>query len=114
MFDDGASTSGRGDALLYDQSSATLRLVECKVRGKKNAEQQVIQQACKYAHRLVSWLTHISNVDSNTLEVKCVEVWVVFGKGKKIMELPGIEPTRQVPTTMHYCSKKDLHLENFI
>jgi hypothetical protein len=76
-FDDGACKHGRGDALLYDEISRKLIVLECKRRGHRG---KAAAQAKEYARRLASWLRHIASVDgdaSSFFRASCVEAWTV-------------------------------------
>lgn len=68
-FDDGSSKQGHGDALLYEASTNTLIVLECKLCrsdpffGRKRKEKARLQ-AHTYTRRMKSWLNHLINVDS--------------------------------------------------
>lgn len=69
FFDDGSFTQGHGDALLYDDATHTLVVLETKICKKFDPfisgerKRYVRLQAHMYACRLRSWLVHLITVD---------------------------------------------------
>lgn len=75
-FDDGALTQGHGDAIMVDEASDKMYVVECKLLSSKTesdtfrAERRLASvraQASKYALRVGSWIAHMHHVDPDCI-----------------------------------------------
>ena len=72
VFDDGAKLQGHGDAIVIDEASDNMYVIECKLLLSTgnvfDRLARVRAQADKYASRVGSWITHLRRVDPEHLE----------------------------------------------